>query len=175
VFAHILSPHPPFIFSATGLFRPPNRAFTFATGDDFPGSHQDYVRGYRDQALFIADRVLAFVKTVTDRPGPKPVVVIHGDHGSGSMLHWEDAAATNMNERMSIFAAYLFPDGAGQLYPSVTPVNGVRMLAGAYLNTPLPMLPDESAFSSQSHPLHFIPVARESAQRAYALDPNSAH
>jgi hypothetical protein len=161
VFAHILSPHPPFIFSAGGLFRPPARMFSFGDGSEFPGTTEEYVRGYHDQVLFVAERLTAFVEQVLSRPGPKPVIVVHGDHGPGSMLKWEDPAATNMSERMDIFAAYLFPDGDNQLYPSITPVNGARALANEYLGTRLPMLPDRTVFSTASHPYRFIPVAPE--------------
>jgi hypothetical protein len=161
VFAHILSPHPPFIFSTDGLFRPPRRMFALSDGSDFPGSREDYVRGYHDQVLFVAKRLTALVDSILARPGPKPVIIMHGDHGPGSMLQWEDAAATNMTERMDIFAAYYFPDGGTELYPSITPVNGARALANQYLGAHLPMLPDRTMFSTGSHPYRFIAVPKE--------------
>jgi hypothetical protein len=161
VFAHIVSPHPPFIFSPDGSFRPPSRMFSFGDGSDFPGTTEEYIRGYRDQVRFVANRLTAFVQSVLARPGPKPVIVLHGDHGPGSMLQWEDPGATNMTERMDILAAYYFPQGSNQLYPSITPINGARALANEYLGANLPVLPDRTFFSTGKRPYRFIPVAPE--------------
>jgi hypothetical protein len=161
IFAHILLPHPPFIFSPDGFFRPPPRMLSFADGDEFPGSREEYVHGYHDQVLFAAKRLTALIESILSRDGPAPVVVVHGDHGPGSMLKWEDPAATNMAERMDIFSAYYFPDGGSQLYRSITPINGVRALANEYLGADLPTLPDRTMFSTASHPYQFIPVAPE--------------
>ena len=161
VFAHILLPHPPFMFAPDGLFRPPGWMFTFADGGAFPGTRQDYVRGYHDQVLFAVRRMTALIDSILTRPGPTPVIVLHGDHGPGSMLDWEDATKTNMPERMSILAAYLFPEGGRQLYSTMTPVNGVRVLANEYLGVALPLLPDRSAFSTWNHPYRFVAVPAE--------------
>jgi hypothetical protein len=59
---------------------------------------------------------------------------------------------------MSIFAAYHFPDASEQAYPTVTPVNGARLLANQYLGTNLPRLEDESFFSTWERPYEFVPV-----------------
>jgi hypothetical protein len=93
------------------------------------------------------------------------VIIIHGDHGPGSMLQQNDPARTNLPERMNIFAAYLFPDGSNSLYPAMTPVNGARALANQYFGTDLPRLPDKSWFSTEKHPFDFTPVP---------LQPNAA-
>jgi hypothetical protein len=76
------------------------------------------------------------------------------------MLSWEDADATNMGERMGIFAAYHFPDGP-TLYPTITPVNGARALASQYLGVDLSFLPDRSFFSAWMRPYDFIPVPQQ--------------
>lgn len=161
VLAHIVSPHPPFVLG------PDSRAeagvaghFMFGDGDDYQGSRSEYVAGYRRQVQFVAARLQGVVDQVLGQAGPPPVVVIHGDHGPGSRLHWDDPRATDMHERMGIFAAYRFPDGPDQeLYPTLSPVNGARMLANRYLGSDLPLLPDRSYFSTLAQPFQLIPVS----------------
>jgi len=158
VFVHVLSPHPPFVFAPDGTPRQADTLFRLNDGDDFQGTREEYVRGYRDQAAYIARRVAEFVEAVSAQPGPRPVIVMHGDHGPGSMLRQNDAAATNVHERMSIFAAYAFPGDGAQPYPTITPINASRLLATRYLGAHLPPLPDESYFSTAKRPYDFVPI-----------------
>jgi hypothetical protein len=164
VFAHILTPHPPFTFGPDGAFHRPNRPFMFNEGSDFMGPRAEYVHGYRDQADFALRQVGAVIDAILSRPGPRPVIVIHGDHGPGSMLQQNDVITTNLPERMNIFAAYYFPDGSDQLYDSMTPVNGARILANRYFGTTLSRLPDQSWFSTSIHPFDFTLVPAETKQ-----------
>jgi hypothetical protein len=161
ILTHVLAPHPPFIFAADGSFTRPDRPFRFSEGSDFPGPREEYVRGYREQTRFMVKRLREVIDAILARPGPKPVIVFHGDHGPGSMLQQNDAARTNLDERMDIFAAYYFPDNRDAFYPSMTPVNGVRLLANGYLGTNLPPLPDQSWFSTEEHPYDFTAVPAE--------------
>jgi len=159
VFAHIVAPHPPFVFWADGTARRPSRTmFGFADGDHYPGTKRDYVDGYREQAQFVTKRISAVIEEILSRSGPAPVIVLHGDHGPGSMLKWNDPNATNMSERMAIFSAYLFPGGDTPLYATISPVNGARALVSRYLHTELPLLPERSLFSTWLRPYDFIDV-----------------
>ncbi len=159
VFAHVIVPHPPFVFSADGAPRTPRWPFTFIDGSGYQGTRAEYVEGYRDQAQFVVQRLTALVEALLRRPGPQPVIVIHADHGPGSMLDWNDASKTNMTERLGIFAAYHFPDSGMQLEDTVTPVNIAMALATSYLGADLPQLPDRSYFSTWDRPYDMIPVA----------------
>jgi hypothetical protein len=163
VFAHILAPHPPFTFAADGAFRRPDRPFSLLDGSDFGGSRDEYVHGYHDQAAYVMRRMTSIVHAILARPGPRPVIVIHSDHGPGSRLQTNDEAGSDLNERMNIFEAYYFPDERDDLYDSITPVNLARALANHYLGTALPLLPDVSFFSTPSHPYDFAQVPPEGA------------
>lgn len=170
VFAHILAAHPPFTFAPDGSFRRPAWPFMLNDGDDFPGTQNQYVAGYRDQVAYVLGRVEAIVRAILSRPGPRPVIIIHGDHGPGSQLALNDPSRTNLHERMSIFAAYDFPGGEARFYPTMTPVNANRLLSNRFLGTHLQRLPDESFFSTRARPFEFIRVGddalRDAAGRA---------
>jgi hypothetical protein len=163
VFAHILAPHPPFTFRPDGGFHRPDRPFSLTDGSDFEGTTEEYVKGYHDQAAFVVQRMTQIVHAILSRPGPPPVIVIHGDHGPGSRLQSNDAAHTDMSERMSIFEAYYFPDGPNDLSDSITPVNLARALSNRYLGTNLPRLPDLTFFSTPTHPYDFMSVPPDGA------------
>lgn len=158
VFAHIVVPHPPFVFREDGAPRESSRPFTFGDGTGYRGSREEYIEGYREQARFVTRRLTSVVETLLSRPGPAPAIVLHGDHGPGSMLNWNDAARTNIAERMNVFSAYYFPDSGVQLRDTVTPINIARALATAYLGVDLPQLPDRSYFSTWLRPYDMIPV-----------------
>jgi hypothetical protein len=158
--AHVIVPHPPFVFGPDGSPRRPPRGveFDFGDGNHFLGSRREYISGYRDQTQFVTSELIALVESLLKRSGTPPVIVIHGDHGPGSMLDWKTARATNMRERMGIFAAYYFPDSGPALYPAISPLNGARALATRYLGLQLPLLADKSFFSTWDDPYDFIPV-----------------
>jgi hypothetical protein len=158
VFAHIVAPHPPFVFGPAGEHREPS-SVGFFDGDHFEGAPEEYVAGYRDQVQFVTRQVTVLVESLLSRPGVPPAIVLHGDHGPGSMLRWNDPARTDMRERMSIFAAYLLPgDPEVAISASITPITGVRTLATRYLGVNLPPLPDRSFFSTWERPYGFISV-----------------
>jgi hypothetical protein len=153
VFAHLITPHPPFVFNADGSRRATTHTLLgFGDGTHFRGSKDDYRSGYRAQTQFVVQRLTAVLTDLLDRPGPPPAIVIHGDHGPGLTLDWDNPGRSDLQERMGIFAAYYLPDDGPALYPTITPVNGMRALATRYLGVSLPYLADRSHFSTWMRP-----------------------
>ena len=168
LFAHVLAPHPPFVFHADGRPRA-NRArlFTLTDGSQYHGSREEYVAGYRDQAQYIAREVLTLVDAILAQPGPSPVIVLHGDHGPGSTRDAEYVTGESARERMGIFSAYRLPGNEpAALGPDVSPVNGLRVVANRYLGTALPPLPDLSFASTWDQPYRFVLVDADGAREA---------
>ena len=175
VFAHLLAPHPPFVFGADGQpTANDSRMYSFADGSQYPGSRDQYTAGYRNQAGYIATQVLAAVDAILARPGPAPVIVIHGDHGPGSTWDWSDLRGERGRERMGIFSAYHFPgDSRGPLPERMTPVNGLRRLANGYLGTSLPEVADVSFTSTWKQPYRFEVLGGDSLPDASNDPPGS--
>ena len=160
VFAHIIAPHPPFVFAKDGSARRSQRPYSLADWRGFGGSREEYVTGYGDQAEFILRRTVEVIDQLLKRPGPAPIIVVHGDHGPGSMIRWDGPDPAAMRERMGIFAAYYYPDGNADLYPTITPVNGARVLARNF-GVGLKKIRDESFFADWDRPYEFVPVAEQ--------------
>jgi hypothetical protein len=166
VFVHILAPHPPFVLGADGRALRAKRPFDLGDGDDFRGEKDEYIQGYGDQVQYLAGRLLGLVQRLTDQSGPAPVIIMHGDHGPGSGLHWNSASASDVRERMAIFAAYAFPGEPAGLDPGITPINAARFLARRYLGLNTPSLQDASYFSTWEKPYRFIQIDAQTVRPA---------
>lgn len=160
VFAHIVAPHPPFVFDRTGDPITQGFPFRLSDGNQYPGSTQEYIEGYREQLLFVNKELMDIVRALKSQSLPPPVIILQGDHGPGAFLDWDSPNDSDHRERMSILnAIYLHElDLSDHFYPDISPVNTFRALFNAILGTSYELLPDEACFSSWRRPYDFIPV-----------------
>jgi hypothetical protein len=155
VFAHIVSPHPPYLFDRDGGWRDLAGPFTLAEGqDDRPGELQ----AYPAQVEFISSRILRVMDSI-QRAYPddrQPVILLQADHGLGS----------TPEDRMRILSAYYLPHGgAVHLYPTITPVNSFRLVFKHYFGSSLELLPDVSCYSTYDHLYDFRVLPNPAAPR----------
>jgi hypothetical protein len=160
VFAHIVCPHPPFVFEADGSDAASMPFYTMADGSDLIGPqgipHQQYVERYRAQIEYVNHLLRGTLDGMTRRPA---IIVIQADHGPGSGLLWEDPAGSDARERLAILCACRLPGGdAAPLRDDMTPVNVWRTILNRYFGTELPLLPDSSCFSTSRRPYRFVDV-----------------
>jgi len=143
VFAHLVIPHPPYVFG-------PNGEFT-----DFD---KDYVPGYRDQVTYLNKRLLDLLPKMIAASSSPPIIILQGDHGS---------IGSKPGTRTSNFNAYFLPDGADQsLYPSITAVNTFRVIFNKFFGGNYKLLEDVSYYSIYSAPFDFtiIPNKRSGCE-----------
>jgi hypothetical protein len=96
------------------------------------------VEGYHSQVLALNQLVLKMVDNILEQSERPPVILLQGDHGTGS----------GMRDRMSNLSAYYLPDGGeAALYPTITPVNSFRVIFRTYFGADLPLLEDHTYFS----------------------------
>lgn len=135
VFAHIVSPHQPFVFDLQGpRLSPP----------------QDEFEGYRDQIAYLNSRLLPLMQKIISESSTPPVIVLQADHGGVN---------TTSNDRMAILNAYYLPDpGSAMVYAGITPVNTFRLIFNAYFEADLELLGDTSYHSSYLLPYRFTQV-----------------
>lgn len=165
VLAHILAPHPPFVFDADGKFTRQKGPYGFWDGSDFnvyAGDDAYYRKGYAGQATYLNRRVLAIVDRLLATPGPRPVIILQGDHGSKMGLDQNDLAKTDVKEVFPILNAYLVPkEVQNRLEPGITPVNSFRILYSELFGLKLPLLPNQSWYSAYAEPYKFTEVTKE--------------
>lgn len=165
VFAHVLAPHPPFVFEADGRARALDTNWlSMGDGNHYDGSEESYLRGYSAQTRFVLARLEEVMRAILSHPGPTPAILITSDHGPGSKLRWEDPHSSNLIERMSVFAAYRFPGVDDKEFSAtLSPVSAARILANTYFGTNLPPLPTRSAFSTWQRPYDFLQLLPDAA------------
>jgi hypothetical protein len=165
VFAHLLAPHPPFVFRADGSPAASHRPYILADGDHWTARQRrygdDYVTGYREQILWLDEELRLALEEILERD-PGAAILLHSDHGPGSHLHWEDAGASDLRERMAILFAVRWAGGDySSLYPTITPANGVRILLNHLFGAELPLIEDRVWFNTWERPYEFVDITAE--------------
>jgi hypothetical protein len=138
VFAHIIAPHKPYIFTSDGKFTSKQEQ----DGD-----------AYIAQLSYVNQRVKTIVSTIIENSEVPPIIVIQADHGS------PETDFTPL--RVNILNAYYLPDGGSQmLYSTITPVNTFRLILDYYFGSNYGRLEDTSYFSTSVDDLRdfeFVP------------------
>jgi len=167
VFAHIISPHPPFVFDAEGNPTRPNRSYSIGDGNDYRGSWEEYRGGYAEQVQYVNTLVEKTITAIISRSATPPVIIIQGDHGPGGFLNWGTPGQSCLWERASILNAYYLPNGGTELlYPDITPVNSMRVVLNAYFGANLELLPSATYFTSHVLGGEFIDITDRRDSRA---------
>jgi hypothetical protein len=175
-FAHLLCPHPPFVFGEEGedVSHRDDR-FYLTDGQKFHGLSRDpsiYQRGYRAQAVFVTRRIEQVIDRILAESPEPPIIILQSDHGSGWKLDMHSVDRTDLQERMSILNAYYFPDRRyEELHEAITPVNSFRVVLNTFFGGRLPYLPDRSFFSTWDDPYTFIDVSSKVQGRTYDAKP----
>ncbi len=158
VFAHIVSPHPPFLFGPNG--EPRDIGSWYQDGSYYPGGPEEYVEKYRDQLHYISQLTEQTIHAILSKPGKKPIIILQSDHGPGAYLDWDSADRSCIRERLSILNAYYFPGrDTSLLYDSITPVNSFRVVFDTYFRTQLDLVEDKSYYSGWNSPYRFLDVS----------------
>ena len=127
VFAHLLVPHAPFIFTADGDFL-------------WTDNHID---GYISNVRFIDTQIAQVASEIIANSTIPPIIIIMGDHGPTGVPELETP-----ERRMSILNAYYVNEQAkADLYPTITPVNSFRVIFNHYFGTAYPLLEDKSYYT----------------------------
>ncbi len=166
VFAHIIAPHPPFVFLENGDPIDPNVPFVLADGGPLFRNPDDYVSGYSHQIRHITRKAEEAIERILANSPRPPIVILQADHGPASRFSLQTTAERDLKERFSILNALLLPDGrAEDLSDDVSPVNTFRIVFDRYFGAGLELLPDRS-YLLESPPDGFRDVTAEAIQGA---------
>ena len=163
VFAHLVAPHPPFVFGRNGEWLPDP-----GVADSGVNAWSDRAK-YVDELLAVNTKLRVAIEAILRDVRRPAVIVLQGDHGPASLDEWRRPGDRFLHERLTILDAYLVPPRVRRaIYPSITPVNSFRMLLDAYGGADLPTLADRSYFSTYDHPFALSEVTdRFAATSAY--------
>lgn len=133
VFAHLLVPHSPYIFTSDGEYKYRN--------DENVG----YL-GYRTNVEFLDNHIPSVLQTIIESSEIPPIIILQGDHGP--------TGALSPASRMKILNAYYISEAAQEsLYSTITPVNSFRIIFNHYFGSEYELLEDKG--------YHFYPSNTE--------------
>jgi hypothetical protein len=143
VYAHLILPHPPFVFGPNG------EDILLGEGGNESNDYSLYSNeamriAYRDQTMYTNKLIVPVLRSLIEESRVPPIIILESDHGPTSY--------GGVKNRMGNLMAYYFPgkDAAQLAYPSITPVNSFRLVFNAYFGGSYPLLEDVSYFSSQT-------------------------
>lgn len=122
VFAHITSPHHPYVFSPSGEYLVYNA--------------EDKQQGYISAVTYLDGRIAQIVQTILETSPNPPIIIIQGDHGIDGQTRLE-----------VLNAMYLPGGGDALLYPDISSVNTFRLVFQYYFGENTEFLDDVSYYS----------------------------
>ena len=129
VFAHIVSPHEPFVFGRSGEFIYPSNWYNWKDR-----------RFYLGQYIFISGQIKDVVNTLLKKSSTPPIIIIQSDHGIRP-IHPD--VEIDDTEWQKIFNAYYLPGGGNELlYDHISPVNSFRIIFNHYFGANYELLED---------------------------------
>jgi hypothetical protein len=153
VFAHILCPHPPYVFGPDG--EQPKTSLLVSR-------QFNNTKLFTNQVNYLNQIVLKTVDTILAQSHSKPIIILQGDHGYWN-APWLDTDAMPdgvfLNAQFHILNAYLVPENVRKhLYPEITPVNSFRIIFKVILGIEKDVLQDKNYYASHIKAFKHIEV-----------------
>ena len=157
-FAHLVTPHWPYMFDAECHHVEPYRPPTDSGPNELPMK-----RAYVAQIQCVNHMVLGLVGKLIAGSKTPPIIILQADHGHGrlgrSFPALGDAGPERVAERTDIFAAYYLPGHpTGVVYDSITPVNVLPRIFNHYFDARIPLQPDATFWSTWDEPFKFTRI-----------------
>lgn len=122
VYAHINSPHPPYVYRSDGSL-------------NYPPESADEKTSYINTITFLNKRVLELVDELISKSAPEPIIILQADHS----IHMLTSGA----DKHKILSAYYLPGELNTLpYETITPVNNFPLIIRNYIDPAYELLPD---------------------------------
>ena len=155
LFAHMLTPHTPYVFDREGNYQTPDEA-----------NRKSETANYVDQLIATNSMLMVLIDELLSSSEVPPIIILQADEGPlpGGYEAWlntdfSKATEAQIRQKMRIFNAYYLPNvDTDILYPSITPVNSFRTIFNLYFGTDFSMLPDNSYAAYQDTPFEFFDV-----------------
>ena len=139
VFAHVPSPHGPWVQKADGSPRVMTSLETwyFDTPETTGLSREDVIQGYVGQSAYLGQRARAAVEAIQKSSARPPVILLISDHGSSL-----DVSAANPEQRLRNLFAASTPGHPGLFAKDLTLIGVFPTLFDAYFGVELPRPPE---------------------------------
>lgn len=151
--AHVLVPHGPFY--ADSACRAYSRDSDIRI--DAPPESSAVRIALAGYITCVNRQVLTTVRALLARPGPRPIILLQGDHGMQGLDIFappvDSITPAQVRERFSPLGAYYLPDGGAAAMPdTLSIVNVLRTVFSYYYGADLPRLPNAMYYLHPDRP-----------------------
>lgn len=147
-FAHILAPHPPFVFDRDGETIIPPRQFGLDDAGAYPGTTQEYQNGFTDQTIYINDRLKAIIESIQSDLTRPSIIILQGDHGVRWKCDMDSANCEDIWVAYSILDARYLPGvELTENEAALSPVNTFRLILNTYFGGRISYVADSTNIS----------------------------
>ena len=143
VFAHIFSPHPPYIFGVNGEIR------NLKNLDPHLETKENLDKeAFVNQLIFVNKKITQVVSELLDSKD-QPIIIIQSDHGTAFLFednveNWINPNNEMIKERADSINFIFLPKNTTNIFSeSITPVNTFRILFNHYFETDFELLDDK--------------------------------
>lgn len=145
-YAHILSPHAPYVFDKKGNYFGKGKKLSFVENPLKEGKTiEEYRALYLNQLIFIDNKTIETIDYILNNSQTPPIIIIQGDHGPPTEYHLKgDLTDLALRERSSILNAYLLPNCEKEPYGTISSVNTFRLLFSSCFGEDLKFLEDRT-------------------------------
>lgn len=135
LYAHLMTPHLPFVFDRDGNFMEnPTNHWEYETIDN-----ETKRALYFEQYLYISDRMLEIVDNIILEAPREPVIMLFSDHG----VREQSSGVAEPEHAHRVLHAVYFPGGDySGLHDGTAPVNSMRLMMNRFFSQDYEMLDD---------------------------------
>ena len=153
IFANLLLPEPPYLFTRDGGMAQPFGPGSLPVDKSFRGMESEYQAAYLDQLHFTNKKIAETARKIVETSKRPAVVLVMSSRGAPPTLERQSGAT---EERFSNLLAVRFPTPSEApdtaFYDTVSLVNVFRLTLNRVLGAQLPLLADETYVSAEDHP-----------------------
>jgi len=156
VWAHVMLPHPPWIFGPNGEEITPGKPLLITDNPEFRDSGWEPKRQYIQQVQFANKKTIEVVKNILEN-NRNAIIIIQGDHGTAWETNWMEPSKEDAWQRLRNFDAIYFPDKDKRdlLLDDRTLVNTFRTVFNAYYESNYELLENKMYWGWNAKPYYF--------------------
>jgi hypothetical protein len=140
VFAHLLLPHPPYVFDQFGN---PTTVESLQFSSNKITNEKEL---YLDQLKFTNLKIKEIIEILTSE---NAIIIIQSDHGPPDSIFALKNDDSTDKDKLRNINYYYFPDNKKIIYDGITPVNSFRIIFKNYLSNEIEILPDRNFYINE--------------------------
>ena len=156
VWAHVMLPHPPWIFGPNGEEITPGKPLLITDNPEFRDAGWEPKLQYTQQVEFANKKTTEVIEKILEN-NQNSIIIVQGDHGTAWDLNWKEPTRDDAWQRLRNFDAIYFPDEVKRdsLSDDRTLVNTFRTVFNEYYGSENEILENKLYWGWNEKPYNF--------------------